>query len=114
MTPRDRGQELRRAVNYSVRNNQVDYIETGRDNRWVAEVHYRIQRETTYTHSHEEWAGTENVYVCFEVYFTPDRLDYGGCHVYNEGYEYPVDWKTYRWAVRKLSEHQVMQRMVQS
>lgn len=113
MTPRERGAELRRAVSYSVRNNCVFYFKTSK-NRWVAEVEYRTQTPIIYRESEVEWTGTQNASVAFEVYFTPNQLDYNGCHVYNLEQKWRVDRKTYQWAVRKLSQHQVMQKMVQS
>jgi len=111
MTLKERGLELRRAVNYSVRNNSVFYFEIGK-NRWVAEVEYCTKTPITYREGDVEWTGTQRTSVRLEVYFTPNQLDYNGCHVYNLEEKWPVDWKTYQWAVRKLSQHHVIQKMV--
>lgn len=100
------GARLRRAINQSIRDGRVFYEQLD-DGRWYAEVAY-LQK---HSFSNEEHFGWQTTADGFEIKFTPNEIEYNGTHVYNLGDPYPVDWKTYCWAVRKLSEHQIMDKL---
>lgn len=108
MTPRERGQELRRAINESIRENRVFYDALA-DGCYIADVDYQWQ-------DHEVTAAffsATKYSISFEVLFKPDHIDYTYWRqsVKNCGEVWPVDWKTYKWAVRTLSEYMVMQKL---
>lgn len=106
LTRTERGRQLRRAVNFAIKDDGVDY-EKLKDGSWRATVYYR---ETT-SHSDEETFGW-TVYVSeFSVDFRPGELEYHDGPVRNIDEVWPVDFKTYAWAVRKLANYQVHQKL---
>lgn len=112
-TPKGRGKFLRQAINKAIRENFISYTQVENkdisleDNRWKATIEYYDDNDVYET----EDVRFINRIVQFSIYFTPDTIEYAGCPVYYEGYHWYVDWKTYRWAIFKLSEHQIMQKM---
>jgi hypothetical protein len=108
MTPHERGKVLRQAVNYSIANNIVYYnCVDEKKNLWEAEV---STKPLIKYFSTNEAAGSTKSMIGLEVMFTPGELDYS-CPVYNYAVYYPVDFKSYRWACRKLAEFQVLQKL---
>lgn len=106
-TPKERGLIFRQAVNQSINTENVEFEHLG-DNHWLAVVAFVYSPE--YFSNKDEF-GLTRYADSFEIYFTPDKLDYNGVHVFNIGYPWRIDWKTYRWAVYKLSEYMVMEKL---
>ncbi len=107
MTPRERGQHLRRAVNESIACGKVWYEKLDEE-RYVACVSY-IDRVERIDNPME--AGQTTYIVGFDVDFVPDQIDYNGVHVHNLDQPVRVDWKSYCWTVRALSEHMVLEKL---
>lgn len=105
---KERGDELRRAINYSIKHNKV-YYEKLSKNRWVAEVTL-VEKRPVDSHHRTVNSQHTDYKTSFSIYFTPNTLDYSGCHVYVSQIPWRVDWKSYRWAIRKLSEYQIMKK----
>ncbi len=103
MDLKERSLLFRQAVNESIRENDVIFENIGK-NRLRAEVTSRIHE--SFTNATE--FGWTSIVTVFQIEFTPNWVDYNGVHVFQEGDPWRVDWKTYRWAIRKLSHHQVM------
>lgn len=109
--PRERGQILRRAIKQAIQEDRVAFEES-RPNRWRAVLEYMYDKEVPcVTPDGKDGVVIQTYLSYFTVWFTPDVLEYGRCPVYESTHHYYVDWRTYRWAVRKLSEYQVMQKM---
>lgn len=108
MTPRERGRELRRAINESIREGRVYYDDMG-GGVCIADVSYQfyVDEETPSESIRSKIA------VSFEVEFCPNQIEHNHWRqqVRNCGAIWSVDWKTYRWAIRTLSEYQVLQKL---
>lgn len=107
MTQRKRGLQLRQAVNESIRKGRVFYERIGED-RYRAEVSFTYK--STPFSNQEEFGYTQSC-IPLQIEFTPGKLDYNGCHVFNFETPFKVDWKSYRWAVRELGEHLTMEKI---
>ena len=101
-----RGKEFRECVNASIANDDIEYKKLKGD-RWVAimnMVHY-------YERDGRNFGPYIQSVSQYELNFIPNKIEYNGSFVTNMGYKCPVDWKTYCWAVRKISEYQIMQKL---
>lgn len=105
-TPRGRGQFLRQAINKAIRENFITYTQVS-DGYWKATIEHYDDQDVVETEN------TRTIYNIIEIefYFIPNEIQYGKCPIYCGGYHFHVDWKTYCWSVRKLSEYQIIQKM---
>jgi hypothetical protein len=108
MTPHERGKILRQVINWAIKNDSVYYhCLSEKKNLWEVEVTGRPELE--YFSDHLSAGSTKSI-MGFEIHMTPGELDYS-CPVYNYREYYPVDFKSYRWACRKLAEYQILQKL---
>lgn len=103
----ENGKLLRRAVNYAINTNEVRFeLFVPIENRWIANIYF-----------FENKYDPPEIFE-FEVEFLPGSLDFSMPVFSMPAWDryvrerVPVDFKTYRWACRKLEEFQIMQKLI--
>jgi hypothetical protein len=102
-----RGRELRKAVNQSIRADNIEYIKL-HNGYWRAEVSFRESAASENSNGTFNWG----VYITeYTIDFKPGVIEYNDGPVRNMNYLWAVDHRTYKWAIRKLEYYQVLQKI---